>query len=286
MSIKKISNGRTMNWLDNRNAITWLDKLNFSRILAIWIVIILVFGACYLLLSSSGSFLSYPDGTRIDNYFDAIYFSFVAATTTGFGDVLPNGLFKVIAIFEVVFGLLLLALVTSRLVSIKQDAILNEVYEISFNERINRMRSSLLLFRQNTERLVLKAEEKTLKSRDFEMAESYIYSLRDVLEEILSVLFKTKRNSLFVKKLDHVNSELIFNSVLSSFSKLNELFELANENKVNYSDKISLDLINNCIKLCENIFVNVPVNAIGEKKSDELVKRKDKLLSDLTKNIK
>ena len=284
--IKKIGSGRAMNWIDNRLAVTWLDKLNFSRILVIWIIIILLFGACYLVLSSQESFLAYPDGTKLDTYFDAIYFSFVAATTTGFGDILPNGLFKVIAIFEVVFGLLLLALVTSRLVLIKQDAILNEVYEISFNERINRLRSSLLLFRQNTERLVVKAEEKTLKSRDFEMAESYIYSLRDVLEEILSVLFKTKRNSLFVKKLDHVNSELIFNSVLSSFSKLNDLFELANGNKVKYDDKISIDLVNNCAKLCENIFANVPVNSIGEKKSDELLKRKDELLSNLKNNIK
>jgi len=286
MSAKRIGNGRAMNWFENGKAMSGLDKLNFSRILIIWVVIILFFGFCYILLSSQGNFLSYPDGTKIDTFFDAIYFSFVAATTTGFGDILPNGLFKVIAIFEVVFGLLLLALVTSRLVSIKQDAILNEVYEISFNERINRLRSSLLLFRQNTERLVVKAEEKMLKSRDFEMAESYIYSLRDVLEEILSVLFRTKRNSSFVKKLDHVNSELIFNSVLSSFSKLNELFELANENKINYGDKISIDLINTCEKLCENIFVNVPVNAIGEKKSEELLKRKDKTLSDLKKNIK
>jgi len=286
MSTKRIGNGKAMAWLDNRLAVTWLDKLSFSRILIIWIVIILIFGASYLILASSESFLAYPDGTKIDTYFDAIYFSFVAATTTGFGDILPNGLFKVIAIFEVVFGLLLLALVTSRLVSIKQDAILNEVYEISFNERINRLRSSLLLFRQNTERLVVKAEENTLKSRDFEMAESYIYSLRDVLEEILSVLFKTKRNSLFVKKLDPVNSELIFNSVLNSFSKLNELFELANENKVKYGDKISIDLVGNCVKLCENIFVNVPINAIGEKKSDELLKRKDKILSDLKNNVK
>ncbi len=85
----------------------------------------------------------------INNLPDSIYFSFVTATTTGFGDFLPQGWFKLIVIAEVICGLLLLALVTSKLVSIKQDILLKEIYDMSFYERINRLRSGLLLFRQN-----------------------------------------------------------------------------------------------------------------------------------------
>jgi len=70
-----------------------------------------------------------------------------------------NGFFKLISIFEVVFGLLLLAFVTSKLVSIKQDVILNEIYDISFNERLSMVRSSLLLFRQSLSRMMEKIEE-------------------------------------------------------------------------------------------------------------------------------
>ncbi len=283
--VKIIGRPKPISWLDDGKAITWIDKLKFSRILVMWIVVILLFGAIYIFFSSQGNFLSYAERGKVTSFFDAIYFSFVAATTTGFGDILPEGIFKLVAIFEVIFGLLLLALVTSRLVSIKQDAILNEVYEISFSERINRLRSSLLLFRQNIERLIVKAEEKTLKVRDFEMADNYFYSLRDVLEEILGLLFKTKMNYLFVKKLDHINAELIFNSILNSFAKINELFTLSNEIKVNYEKNISTGLITTCIKLCENIFTNLPVHAIGEKKSEELLKRKTILLADLKNKI-
>src|SRR3989338_6930496 len=125
--------------------VNWIDKLKFIHILILWVFIIMSFGMAYYFLANVNSFLYYNlDQSPITRVIDAVYFSFVAATTTGFGDIIPMGVFKIVSIIEVIFGLLLLALVTSKLVSIKQDMILDEIYESSLNEKINRLRSSLL----------------------------------------------------------------------------------------------------------------------------------------------
>ena len=119
---------------------TWLDKLTFFKIFLIWTSVIVIFGLIYFFFTTTRAFLFYTtSNSTVDQVLDAIYFSFITATSTGYGDIVPSGVFKIITIFEVVFGLLLLAFVTSRLISIKQDIILTEIYEISFNEKINRL---------------------------------------------------------------------------------------------------------------------------------------------------
>src|SRR3989344_3551522 len=97
---------------------TWFDRLTFGHIFIIWACIITVFGILYHFFSGSASNLFYTrTGGPVSSMLDSIYFSFITATTTGFGDIIPHGFFKVIAIFEAISGLLLLAFVTSKLVS-------------------------------------------------------------------------------------------------------------------------------------------------------------------------
>jgi len=112
-----------------------IDRLKFKHIFLIWVSAIFFFGLIYHFSINSEAFLLYSkEGTHVSGIKDAIYFSFVTATTTGFGDIIPVGYFKTVAVIEVIFGLLLLAVVTSKLISIKQDAILSELYEFSLND--------------------------------------------------------------------------------------------------------------------------------------------------------
>ena len=103
-----------------------LDKIKFYQILLFWFFLIFLFGVIYyFFLGRLGADLvSTVSKQPITKATDAVYFSFITATSTGFGDIIPIGFFKVMAIAEVTLGLLLLALVTSKLVSIKQDIIL------------------------------------------------------------------------------------------------------------------------------------------------------------------
>ena len=179
--------------------------------------------------------------------------------------------------------MLLLAFVTSRLVSIKQDIILNEIYELSFTEKVNRLRSSLLMFRQNLNRVISKVEEKSIRKREVSDIYGYIAAFENSLSEILS-LVDISSESYFKKILDSVDTELLFNGILHSFERLNELVTTLNEAKLEWKRDITLDLIKRCVSLNNDLFVKLNSSKNSpEKIITDLNIRKDSIIDMLNK---
>jgi hypothetical protein len=245
---------------------TLIDRLSFFHILLIWTGILIMFGLGYHFLSGESSNLLYSkSGMRVENLFDSIYFSFVTATSTGFGDIIPLGYFKLFAIIEVVFGLVLLAFVTSKLVSIKQDVIMNEIYDISFDEKINRIRSSLLLFRMNLGRVISNIESNTIRKREISDIYNYISSFGDSLKDIRDILEKDPDDN-FTKVLDQLSAGLVFNSISQSFEKLAELIAVMTNNKLEWRREITLKLLEECLAEDETLFERLQKSRIVPEK--------------------
>ena len=86
--------------LSHKNIRIFLEKITFLNILLVWTGTITLFGVVYFYLSTSKSYLFSNLGkTTVHNLLDSIYFSFITATSTGFGDIVPIGEFKILAIF-------------------------------------------------------------------------------------------------------------------------------------------------------------------------------------------
>lgn len=252
----------------------WLDQATFPKILAIWLTITLLFGCGYYFLANDFDYLIYSaDHSQVHSLSDTIYFSFIAATTTGFGDIVPHGWFKLIAIFQVVIGLLLLAIVTSRLVSIKQDAILTELYDISFKERLHRLRSSLLLFRQSIDRITTSIEEKEFKEKDLKNINGYLTSFDYTLTEIRSELESNLKNK-YITNIDQIDSEILFNSTLNSFEKTSELLKLLEKNKINWKEDVSMGLMTKCLDSNDQLFRIAHLLGLKKETTQGLEKRK------------
>jgi hypothetical protein len=262
---------------------SWFDKLTFPHILLIWVLLVVGFGAVYAFLSGDTSRLIFSVGkTPVTRLSDTIYFSFVAATTTGFGDIVPVGLFRIVAIFEVIIGLLLLAIVTSKLVSIKQNLILSEVYDLSFHEKINRLRSTMLLFRQNLGRVIGRVEEESVRKREIQEVYIYISSLEDVLTETIALYSKSNHGE-FKKEIDAVTTELIFHSVISSFEKLSEFIAIMGQHKLEWKREITVSLISSCISLNEELFAKISDHgSIIEKTVKDLKGRNSAIIAMIT----
>ena len=73
----------------------------------------------------------------------ALYFSFVTATSVGFGDVVPLGPVRALAIVEAVLGLLIFGAVVSKLVSRRQEQVVSEIHRIAFEDRLERVQTDL-----------------------------------------------------------------------------------------------------------------------------------------------
>jgi hypothetical protein len=75
----------------------------------------------------------------------AIYFSFVTALSIGYGDVVPVGLMRILAIVEGAGALLIFGCVISKLVSRRQEEMTEEIHRIAFEDRLGRVRTNLHL---------------------------------------------------------------------------------------------------------------------------------------------
>ena len=261
-----------------------MENVGFRHIFVLWTLVVTVFGFFYHYLAGAGGTLVYSlTGKPVEKLLDSIYFSFITATTTGFGDILPHGYFKQMAIAEVIFGLLLLALLTSKLVSIKQDAILNEVYDISFSERINRLRSSLFLFRQNSARILERVEEGIVRRRELNELHAYIASLMDTLDEVLFMINKAGKNE-YVKDLDAVTLEIILNSVLRASERLLEVIAVLVKRNITWKRDVLTTLVQKCMEKTDYIFGR-SLRTLKPGILAELMKEKDSIHVSITQAL-
>lgn len=135
------------NWL-----ISLIDALGdcpIGKLLLIWLGMIVVFGFVYW---AAGAW--FGEGLRVgaapveptgEGLLTAIYFSFVTALSIGYGDVIPVGLMRGLAILEGAGGLLIFGVVISKRVSRRQEELTGEIHRIAFEDRLERVRTNLHL---------------------------------------------------------------------------------------------------------------------------------------------
>jgi Ion channel len=116
---------------------------------AIWLAVILACGVGYWLIDLSGSIGLVETGARVRSnlggLLTAIYFSFITATSVGYGDVLPVGATRILAVTEAVAGLLIFGLLIAKFVSYRQDMLVREIHSVTFEGRLDRVRTNLHL---------------------------------------------------------------------------------------------------------------------------------------------
>jgi hypothetical protein len=84
-----------------------------------------------------------PIGANLHGLLSALYFSFVTATSVGYGDIVPVGIARMLAVGEAVVGLLIFGAVIAKFVSHRQDELVLEIHRVTFDERLDRVQSNL-----------------------------------------------------------------------------------------------------------------------------------------------
>ena len=124
-----------------------LERSSFVTLLFAWLGMVLLFGLIYELgriipgsgLKENGRLL----GHSFHDFLTAMYFSFVTATSVGFGDVVPVGSLRLLAIMESGLALLLFGVIVTKLVNNRQEDLLEEIHQIAFEDRLSRVRTNL-----------------------------------------------------------------------------------------------------------------------------------------------
>lgn len=130
--------------------INLINALTIRQWVSLWFTMILFCASMYWL----GSLTPWPglaqDGNPVRSDWsglgDCIYFSFVTATTVGYGDIVPSASWaRALAAIEAMGGMLLVGAVISRLLSAQQEKLLQDTHDLAFNEHLGRMQNSLHL---------------------------------------------------------------------------------------------------------------------------------------------
>ena len=130
-----------------RKSLDLFERRSTADLAAIWFGTIFACAIIYWGLStySMGGLREggHVIGGGLHGVLTSVYFSFVTATSVGFGDVVPLGAVRAIAIGEAVVGLLIFGAVVSKLVSRRQEQIVSEIHRIAFEDRLERVQTDL-----------------------------------------------------------------------------------------------------------------------------------------------
>jgi hypothetical protein len=109
-----------------------IDKLSYGKIALCILAVLLLCAAYFWLLSPYGHGTTYKNLT----WYSAIYFSVITFSSLGYGDIAPIGFGKAVASFEVLSGLMTVAVFVGKIASERQSAMLRLIYTSEHQRRI------------------------------------------------------------------------------------------------------------------------------------------------------
>jgi hypothetical protein len=124
----------------------------------------------------------------------AFYFSFVTALSIGYGDVIPVGALRILAVIEGIAGLLVFGCVISKLVSRRQEELTEEIHQTTFEDRLDRVRTNLhLVFSDLGTVQQLQAEQGARREQISRRLESTVRVFRGELQTVHDLLYRSQR---------------------------------------------------------------------------------------------
>jgi hypothetical protein len=152
-----------------------------------------------------------------------LYFSAVTATSVGYGDIVPTGVARVLAIGEGISGLILFGCVVSKFVSRRQEALIAEIHHIAFEERLGRVRTNLLLVRAELQATARLCEGQDMAPREaLSRVESAAMVFVGELQSVHDLLYRPQESP------DEAVLEAILAGLASVFREFLELLACVN----------------------------------------------------------
>lgn len=131
----------------DKSVLDLVQQRSTLQLFLIWIGAILLSALAYWLGALVGEHglveAGRPVGADLSGFASALYFSFVTATSIGYGDIVPVGIARVLAVAEAISALLIFGAVVAKFVSHRQEELVSEIHRVTFEERLDRVETNL-----------------------------------------------------------------------------------------------------------------------------------------------
>jgi Ion channel len=176
-------------------ALDVLGQWSIDKLSLFWLAMVVAFGFIYWIAGLGMGYGLQAGGNAVQLDFDglvtAVYFSFVTALSIGYGDVVPLGPMRILAVTEGAIGLLIFGCLISKLVSHRQEALVEETHRIAFEDRLDRVRTNLHLVLNDLDAILEISQNQTvLPEASIRRLESTVRVFGGELQTVHDLLYR------------------------------------------------------------------------------------------------
>lgn len=213
----------------NRHGLVLIEKLtsySYVTLFSIWISMALLFACAYFGLTYIGDgshapqeLLGVPHLTRL---LDALYYSIITATSTGYGDITPVGISRLLASFQSISALLVFAIFVTKLVSHQQELTLTEVHRLTFEDVFHNTREGMFIARKDLDHIIAVIEERgELDVDHWENLTTAYRGLQTIFEEIPDFY----ENEVHHYTIDEKREQLLLEAAHRTLHRVNQTID-------------------------------------------------------------
>jgi len=204
-----------------------ITSLSYTSLFLIWAGMAVGFGFAYFILSSIPSVVHHGP-TQMEGlsaagrFWNSLYYSVITATSTGYGDITPQGFSKFLASIQSIFALFVFAIFVTKLVSHRQELALREVHKLTFEDIYHNTREDLFIIRKDLDTIIDEANEtKALSQESWRNLMSAYQQAQTLIAEIPD--FYDVGSHLYT--IDPKREELLLESVHRTLHRINKTLD-------------------------------------------------------------
>lgn len=219
-----------------RHLIEKLSQLQYGTLGLLWLGLVIAFALAYLGLhtwSPSNAPSPIEGSTTLRHFANSMYFSIITATTTGYGDILPQGFSKFLAGLQAVLSFFVFGVFISKLVSNRQEIALEQVHKLTFEDVFHNIREGLYIIRKDFDHLMVVAEEKgVFDDQQWENLQTALKQAQSLVQEIPT--FYDDEHNLYT--IDATREELLQEAVHRTLHRASQLLDVLSEAEIPWAE--------------------------------------------------
>jgi len=245
-------NGKKQHFI--RRAIDAITSMSYQSLFLLWISLAFGFGVAYFLLSNFNAAHGpniVGEATVLNKFANSLYYSIITATSTGYGDITPQGFSKALASLQSILALFIFAIFVTKLVSHRQDIALRQIHKLSFEDMFHNIREGFYIVRKDFDHIIAEAKEHhALSDEDwanlttaYRQAQSYLRRIPDFYDE---------HNRLYT--IDVRREELLQDGVRRTMGRTEHMLDTLSAKHVHWVEhNESVEELRELLQVCNHI---------------------------------
>lgn len=214
-----------------------LTQLSYTTLLLLWLFLAICFAAAYFLLAVyipvHGPTQLQSDPTLGIMFLDSLYYSIITATSTGYGDIVPQGYSKLLASIQSIMALLIWAIFVTKLVSYRQEEAIKEVHRLTFEDVFHNSREGFFIMRKDFDRIIEDAQQNGTLTEDHWMDLVIAYRQGQSLLQEIPDFYADDDQHIYT--LDRRREQILHESVHRTLHRLNEMLNVLSRCNVDWT---------------------------------------------------